>query len=440
MKPSAACLSQMGVDPHRPGEFRVPFVARRLVSAVLAAFILAAFIAPAAASAATATIKITNRLSPAELTVPAGTTIRFVNADGERHRMRSQSGPAEFDSHNLEPGQSYSMTLTATGTYTYLDEREDDDTRYHGTIVVGGAGGSASTAPSSGSGATSASVSMAGRSFSPSTVTIAAGGSVTFRNDDDREHTVTATNGSFNSGTLPEGGSWKRSFKGAGTFSYLCAIHPEMTGKVVVKGSGGGSAVAPAPKPKPSPSPTPTPTPMPATTGADAQIVDFAFSPTELTIPVGSTVTWRNAGEAPHTVTADDGSFDSDMIEAGGSWARTFESAGTFAYFCALHPDMAGVVTVTAGEAAAAAGKPSADPSAEPSPTPVAVAAPPVAPVASSPPEPAPETAAVAARSPAPDGELLARVGIVGLLIGGALLLFVRAVGGSARREEEPVS
>ena len=431
MKPSGAYLSQMGVDPHRPGEFRVPFVARRLVSAVLAAFILAAFIAPGAASAATATIKITNRLSPAELTVSAGTTIRFVNADDERHRMRSQSGPAEFDSHNLEPGQSYSMKLTATGTYRYLDEREDDDTRYHGTIVVGGTGGSAST-PKSGSAATSASVSMAGRSFSPSTVTIEAGESVTFRNDDDREHTVTATDGSFNSGTLPEGGSWKRSFKGAGTFSYLCAIHPEMTGKVVVNGSGGGSAASPAPKPKPSP--TPSPTPMPATTGADAQIVDFAFSPTELTIPVGSTVTWRNAGEAPHTVTADDGSFDSDMIEAGGSWARTFESAGTFAYFCALHPDMAGVVTVTAGAGAPA--EPSAESSAEPSPTPIAVAAPPVAPVASSP----PETAAVSSRGGGADGDLLARVGIVGLLIGGGLVLFVRAVGGSARREEEPAS
>jgi len=72
---------------------------------------------------------------------------------------------------------------------------------------------------------------------------------------------------------------------------------------------------------------------------------------------------------------------------------------------------------------------------AEPSPTLAAVAAP-VAPVASSPPEPAPETEAVAAQSPAPDGELLIRIAIVGLLIGGAVLLFVRAVGGSARREE----
>ena len=130
----------------------MPFVVRRLVSAALTAFVVAAFIAPSAASAATATIKITNGLTPAELSVAAGTTIRFVNADDERHRMCSQSGPAEFDSHNLEPGQSYSMKLTAKGTYTYLDEREDDDTRYHGKIVVGGSTSSSGGGSSGGGG------------------------------------------------------------------------------------------------------------------------------------------------------------------------------------------------------------------------------------------------------------------------------------------------
>ena len=101
------------------------------------ALVAAGFVAPIAASAATVSVRITDRLSPAELTVPAGATIRFVNADNERHRMRSQSGPAEFDSHNLEPGQSYSMKLTAKGTYTYLDERDDENARYFGRIVVG---------------------------------------------------------------------------------------------------------------------------------------------------------------------------------------------------------------------------------------------------------------------------------------------------------------
>ena len=419
----------------------MPLVVRRLVLTATAAFVVAAFAAPASASAATATIKITTRLSPAELTVGAGTTIRFVNADGERHRMRSQSGPAEFDSHNLEPGQSYAMKLTAKGTYTYLDERDDENSRYFGRIVVGGGsttkpsgggGGGSATAP-----ATSASVSMADRTFGPSTVTISTGGSVTFRNDDDRAHTVTATDGAFNSGTIGEGGSWKRTFKQAGTFAYLCAIHPEMAGKVVVKGSGGTAAV---PTPKPKPSPTPNPVSKPAATAVDAEIRDFAFAPASLSVPLGSTVTWRNTGEAPHTVTAEDGSFDSDMIAAGSSWARTFETAGTFSYFCAFHPDMAGTVTVTPAAAAASApptAKPSPTPEPSPSPTPTAPAVAAAPPVSSSPPKPAPDTAAVAAHAGIPDDELLARAGIVGVLIGVAMLLFVRAVGSSARRHDE---
>jgi len=412
----------------------VPFVVRRLVSAALVAFVVAAFIAPAAASAATATIKITNRLSPASLSVAAGTTIRFVNADDERHRMRSQSGPAEFDSHNLEPGQSYAMKLSAKGTYTYLDERDDENSRYFGRIVVGGggssSGGSKAAAPTTGS----ASVSMAGRAFSPSTVTISAGGSITFRNDDDRAHTVTATDGAFNSGTIGGGGSWKRTFKQAGTYSYLCAIHPEMHGKVVVKGTA-----AAAPKPKPTPTPKPVSKPAATAATADAEIRDFAFAPATLSVPVGSTVTWRNTGEAPHTVTAEDGSFDSDMIAAGGSWARKFETAGSFAYFCAFHPDMAGTITVTTAAAVASSSptqepSPTPEPSPSPTPTPIPPAGAAAPPAASSPPEPAADAAPVAARAGVPDGELLARVGIVGLLIGGAMLLFVRAVGGSAHR------
>jgi plastocyanin len=409
----------------------VPFVVRRLVLAASAALVVAAFIAPAGASAATATIRITDRLSPAELSVAAGTTIRFLNADDERHRMRSQYGPAEFDSHNLEPGQSYSMQLTARGTYTYLDERDDENARYFGRIVVGGGsstnsgGGSASTATAS-----AGSVSMAGRAFSPSTITIAAGGSVTFHNDDDRAHTVTANDGAFDSGTIAEGGAWKRTFKQAGTFAYLCAIHPEMTGEVTVKGTSGSGASGLAPAATPEPTPTPTPTPQAAaSTGSEAEILDFSFVPTSISVPLGSTVTWRNAGAAPHTVTAEDGSFDSEMIATGGSWDRTFETAGTFSYFCAFHPQTDGVVEVTAGEVAAP--PPSSAPAAADPPP---AEAPSVAPPTTS--EPGSDTAAVSTQGASFGGELLARVAIMGVLIGGAFLLFVRAVGGSVRREE----
>ena len=139
---------------------------------------------------------------------------------------------------------------------------------------------------------------------------------------------------------------------------------------------------------------------------------------------MGSTVTWRNAGEAPHTVTAEDGSFDSEMIAAGGSWARTFETAGTFAYVCSFHPRDGG-----RGRGHGLARSPPL--AAVGSTAPAAVA-----PAATQPPppsEPASEPAAVSTQGPSFGGELMARVAIVGLLIGGAFLLFVRAVGGSVR-------
>jgi LPXTG-motif cell wall-anchored protein len=73
---------------------------------------------------------------------------------------------------------------------------------------------------------------------------------------------------------------------------------------------------------------------------------DFFFSPASVTISVGDTVTWHNSGQAPHTATADDGSFDTGTINAGGSGSHTFNSAGTFSYICTIHPNMKGTVRV----------------------------------------------------------------------------------------------
>jgi hypothetical protein len=73
---------------------------------------------------------------------------------------------------------------------------------------------------------------------------------------------------------------------------------------------------------------------------------DFFFSPGAVTIAVGDTVTWHNSGQAPHTATAGDGSFDTGTINPGGSGSHTFNSAGTFSYICTIHPNMHGTVRV----------------------------------------------------------------------------------------------
>ena len=75
----------------------------------------------------------------------------------------------------------------------------------------------------------------------------------------------------------------------------------------------------------------------------------FAFSPQVLTVTPGTTVTWTNADEDPHTVTANDKSFHSAALDTDDKYSFTFTRPGDYAYFCSLHPHMTGRVIVKAG-------------------------------------------------------------------------------------------
>ena len=70
------------------------------------------------------------------------------------------------------------------------------------------------------------------------------------------------------------------------------------------------------------------------------RIQHFAFNPTPLTVAVGTTVTWMNQDPAPHTATARNGAFDTGTIASGASKALTMNTAGSFEYFCKIHPRM----------------------------------------------------------------------------------------------------
>ncbi len=248
---------------------------RRARSLALLLPLAATLAGPPAVAAGGHTVRITSTLEPARLTIAPGDTVTWRNLDGDRHRMRSQSGPAEFDSGNLEPGETFRVTLRAVGTYTYIDERDDDDRRYWGTIVVaesppagptdgdgGGGGGGEGAQPGGGGGSTApatASVRLADRTFSPGSVTIAAGGTVTWRNNDDRAHT--ATGDAFDSGVMATGATYRKTFPSTGTFSFLCIIHPEMTGTVTVTaGPSGGAGSGGSGGAQATPRPTATPT------------------------------------------------------------------------------------------------------------------------------------------------------------------------------------
>jgi plastocyanin len=95
-----------------------------------------------------------------------------------------------------------------------------------------------------------------------------------------------------------------------------------------------------------------------ARTAADPAIgiVDFNFTPGSTTVHVGDTVTWTNRGQAPHTATADDRSFDTRTLQKGASASHTFTTPGTFAYICTIHPFMKGTVTVLTAASATGSG------------------------------------------------------------------------------------
>jgi plastocyanin len=76
------------------------------------------------------------------------------------------------------------------------------------------------------------------------------------------------------------------------------------------------------------------------------QIVEFTYQPDPVVVQVGGKVIWQNEDTAPHTATADDGSFDTGIIERGKIKSETFKEAGAFPYFCEVHPTMHGTVEV----------------------------------------------------------------------------------------------
>ena len=161
-------------------------------------------------------------------------------------------------------------------------------------------------------------------------------------------------------------------------YGLLTAISLALAGCGGAAGAAGGSAAASraivisstdTPGPRPSAqrpadavstvlTPFATSTPGPATTAVAIQtppasapnqirIQDFSFTPPTLNVSVGTQVSWTNGGPSNHTVTANDGSFDSGTIQRNATFNFTFSKAGTFAYHCSIHPTMTATVTVS---------------------------------------------------------------------------------------------
>ena len=79
---------------------------------------------------------------------------------------------------------------------------------------------------------------------------------------------------------------------------------------------------------------------------AAVTIDNFTFSPQKLTIKAGTTVTWKNEDDIPHTIAAGNKAFKSKALDTDDSYSFTFNTVGTYDYFCSLHPQMTGTIVV----------------------------------------------------------------------------------------------
>jgi plastocyanin len=85
-----------------------------------------------------------------------------------------------------------------------------------------------------------------------------------------------------------------------------------------------------------------------ATTSAVA-ISNFKYTPASIVVSPGTTVTWTNDGPAPHTATSNAKVWDSGRMAKGATFSHQFNTPGTFAYHCTIHPNMKGTIVVTTG-------------------------------------------------------------------------------------------
>lgn len=315
------------------------------------------------ATGAAAVMIMNNQFTPATLTVDPGTTVTWTNHDTVAHTVTRDGA---FDLM-ARAGATATFTFTTPGTYSYYCAVHGGMT---GTIVVRGTAGSSPSASPTPSPTPTRSPTLSGtvvtvgdNYYAPASVSVPAGGTVTWRNVGQRRHTVT---GSGFGATIPAGGTYQFTFATASSFVYMCDFHPEMTGMVVV-----GGAATPSPSPSPTPSPTVAPSLAPGAIRVD--VLDNRFAPTALTVAAGTKVTWVNAGRAMHSVTANDSAFDA-TLRAGATFEYTFPRPGTYAYLCQFHDGMTGTIIVTGG-AASASPSPSPAPS-PPAPTPAPTAAP----------------------------------------------------------------
>ncbi len=182
-------------------------------------------------------------------------------------------------------------------------------------------------------------ISIQNFAFTPLVITVQTGDTITWVNNDQALHTVVSSDtGPLDSGDLSNGQSYSYTFTTAGTYDYICSIHPFMLhGQIVVVQ---GLAVTP-------PVVIPPPTVSPSLPTNSVVIQNMAFTPSIINVQLNDTVTWINNDPAIHRIVASGlSSLDSGDLSNAQSYSYTFTTVGTYDYSCSIHPSMTGQVIV----------------------------------------------------------------------------------------------
>jgi plastocyanin len=275
---------------------------------------------------------------PAERSIPVGTTITWTNNSDRPHTVTDRGGT--FDTNPIAPKATGEVTFSAPGVYHYFCRI--NPSRMNGTITVTGDTAQASVNRIE---AIDPAAQFTGERlrFVPNELTVKAGSTLQLANVGAKPHSLTADDGSFDTGIVTPGAEAGRfagtnasiTLKAPGTFRFHCEVHPQaMTGTLTVTGA------APS---KPGPSP-----PSDAARQVSVDTVDFEFKPGQASVAPGGEVTWKNNGAAPHTATFDDVSLDTGNITPGSSAKLTApDRPGSYSYKCKIHPGkMRGVLVV----------------------------------------------------------------------------------------------
>lgn len=272
---------------------------------------------------------------PLEMTVDAGTTITWTNNGARPHTVTDRGGT--FDTGPILPGATDDVTFATPGRYLFFCRINPRN--MNAVLVV--------RAPAAEPAKTARVQALdPGREgetlrFDPPELSVQTGTALTFANVGGKPHTLTADDGSFDTGVVTPGAEGGR-FAGSnatvvldepGTFPFHCEVHPVMTGVLTVTGQAreGPDLASAAPE------------------EASVEAADFAFEPAEASVAPGGEVTWRNTGEVNHTATFDDLSeLDTKVIAPGSSATLTApDDPGSYSYHCDVHPArMRGVLVV----------------------------------------------------------------------------------------------